>query len=168
MHLFRHVPKTLSFAGLSSSLVFIPASAPFWVSAAYGDDEPAGRVVISTGSNEIERADGSIELLKTRSHIYSGDTIRTGKKGRIHIRFSDDSTLSLKPDSEFSINDYRFKQESSSNGNADYSLLKGGMRKLTGLIGKKKQESYQVRTSVATIGIRGTSYKAVLVSADDN
>lgn len=159
--------KGLSAVGLSSSLLLTPAMLMLWPSWADAN-EAAGKIVISTGNNRVIHADGSSEKLKTRAQVFSGDTIKTGKKGRIHIRFSDGSILSLKPDTEFRVDEYQFKPSAESNGKADYSLIRGGMRKLTGLIGKKKKENYQVKTSVATIGIRGTGYTAVLVSPEEN
>ncbi|WP_028007911.1 FecR family protein [Solimonas flava] len=41
-------------------------------------------------------------------------------------------------------------------------LLKGGLRTVSGLIGKADPEEYRVTTPVATIGIRGTDYYAYL------
>ena len=38
------------------------------------------------------------------------------------------------------------------------SLLKGGFRTITGAIGKDSEESYEVRTAVGVLGIRGTSF----------
>ncbi len=37
-------------------------------------------------------------------------------------------------------------------------MLKGGLRTITGLVGRTNKANYQVTTSVATIGIRGTEY----------
>ena len=45
---------------------------------------------------------------------------------------------------------------------AFFSLLKGGFRTVSGLIGKINHEDYSVATPVATIGIRGTDYLTVL------
>jgi hypothetical protein len=38
------------------------------------------------------------------------------------------------------------------------SLVKGGMRTITGLIGRTNRKNYKLTTAVATIGIRGTEY----------
>lgn len=45
---------------------------------------------------------------------------------------------------------------------AIFSLLKGGFRTVSGLIGKINHDEYQVATPVATIGIRGTDYLVVI------
>ena len=42
-----------------------------------------------------------------------------------------------------------------------FSLLRGGLRTVTGLIGKLTPDRYRMRTRVATIGIRGTGYDAM-------
>ncbi len=46
-----------------------------------------------------------------------------------------------------------------------FSLLRGGLRTVTGLIGKLTPDSYRMRTRVATIGIRGTGYDALCTGA---
>jgi len=46
-----------------------------------------------------------------------------------------------------------------------FSLLRGGLRTVTGLIGKLSPNSYKMRTRVATIGIRGTGYDVQCVGA---
>ncbi len=45
------------------------------------------------------------------------------------------------------------------------SLLKGGFRAVSGLIGKVNHDDYSLATPVATIGIRGTDYIGVLCDA---
>jgi hypothetical protein len=40
-------------------------------------------------------------------------------------------------------------------------LIKGGLRTISGLIGKSMKTAYEMKTTVATIGIRGTEYTVV-------
>jgi hypothetical protein len=49
---------------------------------------------------------------------------------------------------------------------AFFSLLKGGFRSVSGLIGKLNPDEYRVATPVATIGIRGTDYLVVVCDAN--
>ena len=58
-------------------------------------------------------------------------------------------------------------QQDNQNGasRAFFSLLKGGFRSISGLIGKVNHDDYQVTTPVATIGIRGTDYLVVICDA---
>jgi hypothetical protein len=48
---------------------------------------------------------------------------------------------------------------------AFFRLLKGGFRAVSGLIGHVERNEYRVTTAVATIGIRGTDYVAVICDA---
>ncbi len=45
-------------------------------------------------------------------------------------------------------------------------LLKGGLRTVTGLMGKRRPDAFQLGTATATIGIRGTDF-VVRVCTDD-
>src|SRR5690606_20908527 len=49
---------------------------------------------------------------------------------------------------------------------ASYRLHKGGVRALTGMIGKRDPQTYKVHTSVATIGIRGTGHNTRICQGD--
>ena len=51
-------------------------------------------------------------------------------------------------------------------GLAVLSLLRGGFRTITGLIGKQDKAAYQLKTPVATIGIRGTDYSVYQCSSN--
>lgn len=51
-------------------------------------------------------------------------------------------------------------ERGSQTSRAFMSLLKGGFRSVSGLIGKLNREEYRITTPVATIGIRGTRYSA--------
>lgn len=92
--------------------------------------------------------------------IASGDTIRTGETGRAQVRFSDGALVSLQPQTEFRIDSYQYSGNSTGEEKGFFSLLRGGMRTITGLIGRNNRDAYKVSTSVATIGIRGTAYTA--------
>ena len=59
----------------------------------------------------------------------------------------------------------RTQATSSDSGRTVFSLLKGGFRAITGLIGKTRKDDYSIQTSVATIGIRGTD--AVYIDCGD-
>src|SRR5690625_2473104 len=64
------------------------------------------------------------------------------------------------PDSLFTVEEYFYDSEDE--GALVFGLLKGGLRTVTGAVGKKQHEQYELKTPVATLGIRGTEYIAVL------
>lgn len=120
----------------------------------------AGRVIAALGEVTISR--GSEKLAATNgTQVFAGDTVRLGAQSNAQIYFTDASIVALRPDTEFRIGEYAFQGDQPEAGRAFFNLLKGGLRTVTGLIGRRNHENYSVRTSVATIGIRGTHYGIV-------
>lgn len=72
--------------------------------------------------------------------------------GPMHILFSDQSAVTLAPTAEIIIAQYRYQPEQRQ-GSLAINLIRGGLRVIGGLI--SKTNTAQVRTSTATIGIRG-------------
>ena len=120
--------------------------------------ESVGSVILSFGQNVAVSNQGDERKLKRQSDIYADDLLRTSGKGRLQVRFTDGSRLSLKPNTEFKIAEYHFESDKPKDGKAIYKLLKGGMRTISGQIGKIDKEDYQLDAVVATIGIRGTDF----------
>lgn len=118
----------------------------------------AGSVNFSIGQVVALNAAGIQRALSKGAEIDSGDTIRTGESGRAQVRFADGAMVSLQPATEFRIDEYKYSGQPDGQEKGFFSLLKGGMRTITGLIGRSKRDSYKVSTAVATIGIRGTEY----------
>jgi len=123
--------------------------------------ETVGTVILSFGQNAAVSNDGDSRVLKRKSEVFADDTLKTGIKGRLQIRFTDGSRLSLKPDTEFKITEYQFDSNKPNDGKAIYKLLKGGMRTITGKIGKTDREDYKLDAVIATIGIRGTDFTVI-------
>jgi hypothetical protein len=91
--------------------------------------------------------------------INSGDNVITGRAGQTQIRFSDGGLVSLAPNSQFNIDKYVDANKPEEDG-FFASLLRGGMRAITGLVGKRNRENYKITTTTATIGIRGSAFSA--------
>jgi hypothetical protein len=72
-------------------------------------------------------------------------------------------TLPLQPQTEFRIDDYNYNGKNDGQEKGFFSLLRGGLRTISGYIGKGNRDAYKVTTSVATIGIRGTEWTGSLV-----
>lgn len=120
---------------------------------------PAGKVFVVAGQAVAERAGQELKLFMGAA-VESGDVIRVADKSSIQIRFSDESVVSLQARSTFRIDDYRYNKNPQEDKSA-FSIVKGGMRTITGLIGKSNPKNYSVGGSVATIGIRGTHFTVV-------
>ncbi len=124
--------------------------------------ELAGHIIMVKGDVTAQVAGGSRRSLKRRDEIYPSDTIRTSAGSRVQIRFIDNALLALQENSQLSIHAY---QQADADGKGEtvlMELVEGGFRTLTGSIGKGNKEAYRVDTPVASIGIRGTLYSALL------
>ena len=124
---------------------------------AYADNQ-AAVVIVATGEFYALDKNQTKRQLERRSKIYVGDTLVTGEKGRAQVRFIDGAVVALRPESELNIEKYSYGKVKADEGSL-MTLLKGGFRTITGAIGKEK---YKVVTSMATIGIRGTHYEAMI------
>lgn len=124
---------------------------------------PAGRVLAATGEVSALRAGVTVKLARDAT-VESGDTIRTGENSNAQLRFTDGSIVALRPDSQFVIEGYSFRaaDPAAPQDRGVFSLIKGGLRTITGLIGKQDRNDYLMKTPTATVGIRGTHYALVL------
>lgn len=121
--------------------------------------ETAGKVSFVTGNVTATAQDGQSRALKRGDAINGGDRIET-RGGRLQIRFTDGGFVALQPNTVFGVDQYLYANKAPEETSLFFSLLRGGMRTVTGAIGKVNKQSYKVRTPVATIGIRGTGYRA--------
>lgn len=87
--------------------------------------------------------------------LFNSDTIYSEKDSYALLVFPDGEKVTLEADSEMEIKQYHYQIKDKK----DKVLLKlavGGLRALTGSIGKKDHDAFALDTPVATIGIRGT------------
>lgn len=142
----------LAFATLAMSCLVVSQS-----------EAARGTVILAKGAVTATGADKTNRVLAKGSGVEEGDVINTALKSFAVIRMIDNTKLTLKPGTTIAIgkfNDEEGKEE------ACINLVKGGLRTVTGLIGKRKPEAFQVDTPIASIGIRGTDF-IVRVCADD-
>ncbi len=119
----------------------------------------AGTVTHVSGPLVVKKADGKIKSLSIGSSVESGDLVITEKRTYACLKFSDGSQVTLKPNTQFKVENYVYEQSSPKEDAGSFKLIKGGLRTITGQIGKRGNEhSYRMKTPTATIGIRGTIY----------
>lgn len=88
--------------------------------------------------------------------VYVQDVIRTGPEGKVMIRFLDESTLEMGPESEMRIAALSFDPVDADNSSQVLTFLKGLLRFATGKITAQRSDNLSVSSPLATIGIRGT------------
>jgi len=118
----------------------------------------AGTVTHLSGTLSVQRADGGVRILSQKSEVNPGDVLTTQRDSYAQINFTDGSSLTMRPNTQIKIEEYNFVQNRPQEDNTFLRLIKGGLRTVTGLVGKRgNQDAYKIGTSTATIGIRGSS-----------
>ncbi|MCE2950101.1 MAG: FecR domain-containing protein [bacterium] len=116
-----------------------------------------GTIEYVSGNATVVQADRQVRSAARGGAIVSGETVETGS-GRLHLRMVDGAYIALQPGTSLRFDEYRFAGTADGRESGVMSLLRGGMRTITGLVGRTNRDRYQLRTSVATIGIRGTEF----------
>lgn len=123
----------------------------------------AGITLVASGSVSAAQ-DGSDEReVKRRSKIFETDLITTGPDSRAQFRMKDGAMIALTESSQWQVLEYKY-QEAEEDAVA-MKLLKGGLRTISGQVGKADHTQYKLDTPVGSIGIRGTHYE-VRITAD--
>lgn len=136
-----------------------------------------GKVIYEYGDNHAFDFDGNRRELKKGTAIEEGDTLVTGD-GRMQVRLVDGGLISVYPNSEYKIEKFKFAAgESQENINLKelkesksdrgfFNLLKGAARQVTGVLGRKYNDNFKFKTTIATVGIRGTGFFTRICQAD--
>lgn len=124
-----------------------------------------GKVLLAIGDSFAESKAGAKRRLDRGTVISEGDTLVT-ERGRMQVRMIDGAFIALQPNTRFQIESYRHQPQSAASDSAFMRLLRGGIRSITGAIGKSQRSSYRLTTKVATIGIRGTTFKLLYCDGD--
>jgi hypothetical protein len=132
----------------------------FWLLAGSVWAAGAAAVVVQVaGTVSAQRPDGKVRVLAKDSSLDAGEIVMTEKASSVRLKFSDGSQVTLRPSTRLVIEDYRFEEDKPADDAAVLNLVKGGLRAVSGLVGKRgRQDAHQTRTSAAIIGIRGTDY----------
>lgn len=120
---------------------------------------PVASITALRGEAKIQRGASSFSAVLGAS-LQNEDTIVTQKKTRIQAIFADESIITIGNNSVFSIREYLYEDADTSV--AEFSLLKGAIKTITGRIGKMAPKKFTIHTKTATIGIRGTSFSLFL------
>lgn len=121
-----------------------------------------GTVTNLSGTMFVQRPDGSVRLLSEKSEVRQGDVINTERDSYAQVKFTDGGQIVLRPNSQVKVENFSFDASKPEADSFAMRLLKGGLRAVTGLIGKRgNRDAYKMSTQTATIGIRGTTFTAI-------
>ena len=126
----------------------------------------AGEVEFSRGVGFAQTAGQNARIMGKGVPLKDGDRLTTTEGGTAIIRLQDGTRMTVRPNSEMLIEQYRFKDAAAPDNSMVMQLLKGGFRAITGLISKSSPDAARVVTKTATIGIRGTDFDARVCSTE--
>jgi hypothetical protein len=118
----------------------------------------AGVIVLAEGNARLATGGTGPRQAKVGDMVSEGDVLSSGKEGEVHVKMQDTGFIVLRPNSRVQIVGYK-----ADGGDDDKEVLKlivGGLRSITGWIGKFNSRAYRLQTPTATIGIRGTDHEA--------
>jgi len=118
-----------------------------------------GKTVFARGVATSQKTDGSLAVMGRDTPIEEGDVLSTGSSSFAIVRFQDGTSMTLRPDTVFKVESFEHDEGKE---NVFMRLFRGGLRAVTGLVSRRNPDGVKIRTSVATIGIRGTDFSARL------
>ena len=137
----------LAVCAVCASLALFPASALAQNEARIGAAAAVRNQVTAA------RASGQAQPLARGSAVYQNQTISTGANSVAQLLFTDQTTLSIGQRSQVTLDRYVYDPNRTSGGGATVSMARGAVRFVSG---SQDPRNYEVRTPVATIGVRGT------------
>ncbi|MEW6312812.1 MAG: FecR domain-containing protein [Pseudomonadota bacterium] len=123
----------------------------------------AGMFQFAAGDVRLVNPAGVERAARKGEALNEGDTILTGKDGVAQIKMADGGFISVRANTRMKVDTYTYTGKQDGSEKSFFSLLAGGFRALTGLIGKLNKDNYKITTPTATIGIRGTDHEPMVI-----
>jgi hypothetical protein len=118
--------------------------------------EEVGTIAELEGTAEIGQA-GIWTMASIGATVAQGDTIRTGRPGRLRVVFRDDSVLTAADGSEITV-DEQIIDAHRGVARSVFALVRGKVRALVSEYYSQPGAAYQIQTANAVVGVRGTEF----------
>jgi len=116
--------------------------------------------VVATADNRITGTlDQNVRELKVSQDVFRNEAIETHKGASTQLMFLDETTLTLGPESQVTLNEMVYEPQTGV-GSVTLSVVRGAAKFVTGV---QDSKSYVIKTPTSNIGIRGSGV-AILVS----
>lgn len=122
--------------------------------------EQVATVVAARGDILAVDINGNSRKLNVQAPVFGEDTIETGARGRLQIRFTDNTLVSLGQATIMKIAEYRWQPEKN-DGALKTRIKEGTFRVMGGALAQAAPQNFKTETPTATIGIRGSMYAGV-------
>lgn len=130
-------------------------AAPLQAAETIGETEAVVRTVTS------QPVDAQQRRLSAQDPVFHDERIETAADSASKLRFADDTSLTVGPNSTVTLDDFVFDISG-----GDASMVINTTRGIARFVsGKMRKSAYTIRTPTATLGIRGTAL--TIIVADD-
>ena len=133
--------------------------------AAASQDAVVARLVALRGAATAVTGAGASRALANGAAVYNGESVRTAADSHAVLAFRDQTKVTLIAQTDFRLEDVRMLPAQAAQGNYFVRLITGGIRTVTGAIGRANRSNVRFVTPTATVGIRGTGID-ILVTAE--
>jgi FecR protein len=117
-----------------------------------------GEITLVIGQSDIEReAEQPAQAQKGKS-IREGDIIKTSASGHVHIRFVDGALVSVRPNSVFTVHEFKYNWADPTASVVRLSLSKGEVRSISGAAAQAAKDKFRLNTPLVAIGVKGTDF----------
>ena len=111
--------------------------------------QSSGAAVVQRGEQKLNPAPG-LQLL-------AGDSLITGKDGRMSLTFVDNTRFAVGPNSRVSVSEFQYDR-TRQKGSFVTQVDRGSLAVVSGKIAKSNRDAMKVRTPNTLLGVRGTKF----------
>lgn len=145
-------PSSMSIKTWLSCLVLACLMLPAWAWSRVGE------ITLVVGQFEIQRPAGPVQNLVKGDAIFEGDIIKTTANGHVHVRFIDGGLVSVRPNSVFTIHEFRFNPAQPTSSVVRLTLDRGEVRSISGQATQEAKDRFRLNTPLVAIGVKGTDF----------
>ncbi len=140
------IPSAAVLAACILSLAALPAAAA----------DRIGQVKVASGDVTIEHV-GKEAAAAPGTALFEGDVVVTGDDSAIGMTFTDNSRMSLGPNSTLVLESYAFNRPGHQNA-FDARLARGSLTAASGDITEARPLAMRVLTPTTVLGVKGTEF----------
>jgi hypothetical protein len=114
------------------------------------------RIKSSSGAATVERGAAHLPAA-TGQELLAGDTLVTGKNGRISHTFVDNTRFAIGPNSRIAVSKFEYDR-TRQQGAFITQVDRGSLAVVSGKIAKSGRDAMKVQTPNSLLGVRGTRF----------
>lgn len=122
---------------------------------------PVGYVYVVRGEVLVSQGESKSHQVNTTEPIVPGTLINTGENSAVLLRFEDGLVVTMSSNSSLRIRGYHFDASQVKSSDVDLVFYQGGLRFISGKIGKQKVMAFKMLTQKATM--RGGDTEFLLI-----